>query len=68
MLTRPATDVKRLNKIWAMREDYKDMTNAILKVEKYVHVMKISDMEEYKYFDKWENVYASGRTTFWQGF
>ena len=65
MLARPYTNNQLLKCIWTQKAKFNDSLANILSVENYMHVMKIPDMEEQRYFDIWGKLTDVGETHFW---
>ena len=68
MLARPDSKIEELEEIWSAKSTFNDALEHYLKVEKYMYLMKIPDMEEYKYFDKWGSLSPAGKSLYWKGF
>ena len=68
MLARPNSNSYRLQKIWRLKNKYNEILTFLLEAEKYMHIIELKNMEEYKYFDKQGNLSTAGKAEFWANF
>ena len=68
MLARPEYNNPYLNTLFDLRQTYNGKMKKLLEVEKYMHIIEVPNMEEYKYFNKQGELTTLGKEEFWLNF
>ena len=66
MLTRPITKDHELKKTWKLRPKFNSALEKILDIERYMHVINIPNMEEFRFFDSKGELTSTGKEAFWK--
>ena len=65
MVKRPHTDDRTLEATWKLMSKFNETLNNFIKVEKYMHILKVEDFKECKYFTQFGDLTRAGKTHFW---
>ena len=66
MLARPISDNPDLAKVWKLCRKFNEVLDEALKVEQYMHILTVRDMEESNYFDINGNLTPTGQRQYWR--
>ena len=65
MVKRPRTDDRTLEATWKLASKFNETLNNFIEVEKYMHILKVEDLEERKYSTQFGDLTRAGKTHFW---